>query len=297
MARGTATLASCGLQDNTTVAVEVRQREPGSENQSKKSKEEVAPVPRRSSEAMLDYLEGDAKLQQMLYEKIQQQNIQDSLEAALEFNPEAFARVVMLYVPCEINQTPMKAFIDTGAQVSIISAEAAERCGIMRLLDRRMRGIAVGVGQQEILGRVHATLVNLGGTFISLSFSVLKESSIDVIIGLDQLKRHAMCVDLRRNVLQIEDMSVPFLPESEIPHKREKALEALSQPSEEGQGGEQPQAAPPTSGSGALTEVQQAAVQQVRDFIGTDVPVEHAVALLAAANWDVEAAVELFMSD
>ncbi|KAL7697307.1 Dna-damage inducible protein DDI1-like protein [Lotmaria passim] len=156
------------------------------------------------------------EMQRRIYEDIMQRQIDENLANAYEYTPEVFTHVTMLYVPCIINQVPLKAFVDSGAQKSVISLRTAERCNLMRLLDRRMAGVAVGVGQQVILGQIHMTTVKIASLYLPFAFSVLAEQPMDVIIGLDQLKRHLMTIDLKHNYLVIGDTQVPFLPENEV---------------------------------------------------------------------------------
>ena len=53
-------------------------------------------------------------------------------------------------------KTPVSAYVDTGAQVTVISACAAKRAGIYHLIDRRYAGRATGVGHCRVLGRIPA---------------------------------------------------------------------------------------------------------------------------------------------
>ncbi|KAH3764336.1 DNA damage-inducible protein 1 [Pelomyxa schiedti] len=185
----------------------------------------------------------DAGAQRELAESIQQENVEQNREAALEHNPEAFARVVMLYCDVSINNVPLKAFIDTGAQSSIMSEECAEACGIMHLCDRSFSGIAYGVGTAPVLGRVHVVVMKIGKSFYQCSFSIVGSSRTqegaptpaqgdssstsvfscrEFILGLDMLKRHQCMVDLKKNVLHISDEEIPFLSEKDIPVRNTK---------------------------------------------------------------------------
>lgn len=54
----------------------------------------------------------------------------------------------------------------------------------------RWAGIAKGVGVQRIIGRIHMVQMRIEKDFLTTSFSVLEEQPMDMLLGLDMLKRH-----------------------------------------------------------------------------------------------------------
>lgn len=94
---------------------------------------------------------------------------------------------------------------------------------IISLYLNRWAGIAKGVGVQKIIGRVHVAQVEIESVFLLTSFSVLEDQTMDMLLGLDMLKRHQCTIDLQKNVLRIgtTGTETSFLPENELPtHSR-----------------------------------------------------------------------------
>ncbi|KAJ1609600.1 ubiquitin domain-containing protein [Cryptosporidium canis] len=154
--------------------------------------------------------------QKIIEEQVRKQNVEENLMLAQDHLPESFAQVHMLYINAEVNGHSIKAFVDSGAQTTIMSKKCAERCNLLRLIDYRFNGIAQGVGTSKIVGKIHVAQMKIGGSFFPFSITVLEEDRVDFLFGLDLLKRYQCCIDLHQNALIIGNEKVRFLSESEI---------------------------------------------------------------------------------
>lgn len=160
----------------------------------------------------------DPENQKRIMELIQQEQIDENMRNALEYSPESFASVSMLYVDVELNGHHVQAFIDSGAKISVLLTKLAETCGVSRLIDKRFKSVLMGVGTSETVGRIHAAQLKVGKNFYSCSFTVA-DIAEDLIVGLDMLKKHRGIIDLGEDTLVLGGDRIPFLGEADIPKR------------------------------------------------------------------------------
>jgi hypothetical protein len=118
--------------------------------------------------------------------------------------------------------TALATFIDTGAQVSVISSAAASRAGISHMIDRRYAGRAQGIGQCRVLGRFPAGSLVLhlyGGVSMDApALTVLEHThnGVDLLLGVDFLRERGAILNLRTEEMILQqrdgnDVAIPFL--------------------------------------------------------------------------------------
>ena len=239
----------------------------------------------------LELLQSDPtneEYQRRLEERLRLQQVEENRILAFETFPEAFTTVSMLYVYIEINGQPVKALVDSGAQSTIMSEECAQRCGLMRLLDRRAAGQAQGIGTANILGRVYLTQMKFGRSYFPVSVTVLEQRRVEFLLGLDMLRSYRASIDLQANVLRFQldtgFEEVPFLGESESPTElfRSNAQEASTP------------AAPKYDNSEDRSSVDSQKLLELMALGFSEIEAQQA---LLAANGDVEMAASFLLTD
>uniref|UniRef100_A0A8R1I0D4 Asp_protease domain-containing protein n=1 Tax=Caenorhabditis japonica TaxID=281687 RepID=A0A8R1I0D4_CAEJA len=159
-----------------------------------------------------------AEAKMLLEAKKNKELIDEQYVHAMTHHPEDMIPVTMLYINLTINGVPVKAFIDSGAQKSIMSMACAERCGLNGLIDRRFQAMARGVGGTEkIEGKIHLCDVKVENAHFLCPFEVMARREMDLLVGLNVLRKHACCINLKTQRLEFGNgTSTPFLQSNEI---------------------------------------------------------------------------------
>lgn len=170
----------------------------------------------------------DAEAKEYFDSKKRLEKVQEQYFQMMQEYPESLGRVLMLYIEAKVNGHPVQAFVDSGAQSTIMSKKLATECGLMDMLDVRFKGVAVGVGQGIILGRVHLVQLQLGDYHFPVTLTIMDDpppeseaKEMPFLLGLDMLKRHTCSIDLENQKLKFrlapgKYLETPFLHEKDL---------------------------------------------------------------------------------
>jgi len=184
----------------------------------------------------------DTEAKEYFSKKDAQVLVNEQYMQAMQEYPESMGKVLMLYINAKINSHPLQAFVDSGAQMTIMSKSCAQRCGILHLLDTRFHGVAVGVGTGTILGRIHIVQLQIGDYHFPCSVTIMDDATLpqsggnsnndqstknaakpkdmDLLLGLDMLKRFNCSIDLMEGKLLFRlggtILETPFLHEKDL---------------------------------------------------------------------------------
>lgn len=137
-------------------------------------------------------------------------------DAAVQTQPQnprlaVLARRNLLAI--HIDGVPVRALIDTGAQVSVMSSHLCRRLRkVLTPAPTAVLRVADG-GTPPIIGLCTAR-VTISGHHTPVLFTVLDNCPHEVILGLDFLSDHSALIDCATSVVQLE---LPLSPESPPP--------------------------------------------------------------------------------
>ena len=145
-----------------------------------------------------------------LYAK--RQIIDANYTMAIQNIPESLIPVKkMLYIDGKINNNPVKIFIDTGAQMSVMSLETAKLLKLDYLIDYHQEGFIVGVGHSTKVGKIHYLEIELDkGIKLPCSFTILKSEECKLILGLDVMLSQGCILDLKSKEMKFGGLTFRF---------------------------------------------------------------------------------------
>ncbi|CAB3409066.1 unnamed protein product [Caenorhabditis bovis] len=107
----------------------------------------------------------------------------------------------MIFIKVALNNILIRAMVDTGAQVSLISKKVAENCEIEDEIDTRFKVTTAGIGgNSEAIGKLLNVDLVIEGTAMPVVLTVMPNDSLelDMIMGIDILKCYQGIIDLQK---------------------------------------------------------------------------------------------------
>ena len=140
--------------------------------------------------------------------------IRSNYEMAYEIIPESFFKIKMIYIEGQINNQKLRIFVDTGASTSIMTLSKCKQLNLDYLIDNKAKSKASGIGEGNIIGRVHYFELQLNDCILPMGISILENMNcddFDILLGLDVLTTHGVLIDLVKKQLIFKNYKIPFI--------------------------------------------------------------------------------------
>jgi len=135
---------------------------------------------------------------------------------AYERIPESLIKSNLIYIEGYLNDKKITIFIDTGAEFSVFNFDKVKELGLEYLIDTQYKGMAHGVGVQEIIGRIHYLELVIDNYLLPFGVSILKNFDIeaDLLLGIDSLNSNGINIDFNNKCLIFNGKKIPFINKS-----------------------------------------------------------------------------------
>jgi DNA damage-inducible protein 1 len=137
--------------------------------------------------------------------------VDNNYQLAMDTMPEMFIPVNMLYIRGKMNNTDLDIFVDTGAQVSVMSLSMTKELGVDYLIDHSYDGVVVGLGTKKIIGKIHYLDIQLENFNLPCRFTIIDDDDIKIILGLNSMLSLGCIIDLKNKKMVFNDYEVKFL--------------------------------------------------------------------------------------
>jgi hypothetical protein len=135
-----------------------------------------------------------------------------NLEKAYEEIPHTFIKARSIYLKGTINGIEMLFLLDTGAEISLLPENLIEACKLNKILDKEFKGTIKGVGQANIIGRLHYVDLLLECGVYPCSFTVTNNNDLPPIIGINMMLNLGITIDfLKKKIHFPNTCSVDFI--------------------------------------------------------------------------------------
>lgn len=124
----------------------------------------------------------------------------------------------LLYIKIRVYDYELKAIIDTGAQVSVISEDLCEFLEIKPFIDTNRKGTAQGMGQCNITGIIEGLMIKIEQMDVTLNLTVVDSNTHKylMLLGLDFLYGYKSTIDLNQGVIRMNNnQEIKILNETE----------------------------------------------------------------------------------